>query len=117
MKIAPWTIKYVGIPYNEYDCYTLTRKIIKEQLKIDLPIDPLENRCLWREVQKPYKYFDVLMFRVRSFPVHIGIYVGDGKMLHSLPKVNAVIEDFKKQYWKDRIHSVYRLRRIGKENE
>jgi hypothetical protein len=52
------------------------------------------SRPLWVEVKCPEKYDAVLMYQYRGapMPTHVGIYAGDGKVLHMRRKTGAVAE-------------------------
>lgn len=82
--------------YGVLDCFTLVRDYYKEKLGIELPDAPREGHW-WKRGETKFDRFldagfiyvsmpepnDVVVMRCFSkVPNHLGIYVGDGKMLH-----------------------------------
>jgi cell wall-associated NlpC family hydrolase len=123
--------RYIGIPYVDkgqdpamgLDCWQLVRHFYRQELGVDVP-DYLElyassmdkasvKGCMahafgeWQRVDYP-AFGDVLVFRVTDAPWHTGIYLGPGRMLHSLPGHNSCLEAYDGTRWKHRLHGVYR---------
>lgn len=122
---------YVGIPFvlrgrdrEGIDCWGLVRLFYKEQLNIDLPslldiyVDDANpyaalseqlaiKKEKWDTVHTP-EFGDVVVLRYKGLPVHVGVYVGNGKFLHAFGKVNSVIEKLSSPKWKNRIEGFYR---------
>ena len=97
-----------GRSFDGCDCYGLIRLIYKEELSIELPdFLEIEYNCdlneedethledhwengiskgQWKPVKPPYKKWDGLLFYASSRRViadHIGLYIGDGKFIHT----------------------------------
>jgi hypothetical protein len=53
---------------------------------------------------------DVLVFRIDVHPQHVGVAVGDGRMVHALAQTRSVVEVEIDQHWRDRLVGVYRPR-------
>ena len=62
---------------------------------------PIEQGC-----EKP---FDIVMFKMRGLPVHVGIVVGDDMMIHCSNGSGTTISNYKRdQQWFRRIEGFYR---------
>ena len=108
--------QYIGIPFtngepsfNGCNCITLVELIYKNELGIDIPkirvlsentrrvfveyLQQIENN--WLEVKEPEQYDVIAMARDIKHPrmiQHFGIYLGDGKVLHSLENIGSHID-------------------------
>jgi lipoprotein Spr len=100
MIIPKWTGKYLGIPYRAdgYDhagchCWGLVWLVYRDELGITLnryagiPHDDLlgvaramkDRSCdPWQEVQRPFREFDVVLFR----DSHLGLAINAAQLLH-----------------------------------
>ena len=115
-----WTDKYIGIPYKELgrdrsgiDCYGLCLLVYKNELGIKIPDyfgigyeknkDELrgelqkfivqESKKNWVEVNLTEgKPFDLILFRIAGYVIHIGILVDSNIMLHSFNGMDCVLE-------------------------
>lgn len=147
--MTSWAQNYVGIPWREggrdkqaVDCYGAVRLVLAEQAAITLPKFDMyaptdlmrvhdaiaENVKGWRKVPDGReREFDVVQMQ-RAFkhngryvirPVHLGILVGDGKLLHAEGDGNAgvVLSDYAD--YKSRVFAVWRHQRLctGEESE
>lgn len=124
-----WWNKYVGIPYklkgrerDGLDCWGLVRLVHKEQFNNDLPSfseeyqtterDRLQEilatqREGWVNVATPEEG-DVVLLRVLGTESHVGIYIGDNKVLHSMIDGYSVIERLDSAKWEKRLVGFYR---------
>lgn len=122
-----WTDDWIGIPYQKlgrgpesYDCLGLF--IVLQRARHGREIyDPLcdvgeaarrqiadQEKSLWREVSDIWEG-DALLFKVRSFALHIGYAVGGSVMLHtSEESCGSVLENFRTSRWGDNLEGVYR---------
>ena len=123
-------IKYITIPYKSHgrefdgiDCWGLVYLIYLHELGISLPtysedyesiadsevIGALIGRekVKWAKIDVPQK-FDTVLIRMKGFPMHCGIYIGDGKFMHCLKGVNTTVEKIEASSWKSRIVGFYR---------
>ena len=123
-------IKYITIPYKDHgrgfdgiDCWGLVYLIYLHELGISLPTYSedyqtvaeskrigalvVKERKNWSKVNVLEK-FDVVVIRMRGFPMHCGIYIGDGKFMHCLKGVNTTVEKIEASSWKSRIEGFYR---------
>lgn len=130
--------KYVNIPFshkgrdfNGCDCYGLVWLIFKTERNITLPnfldIDyscgledrdnQIEQQYIkqlkqgWVSADAPYKRWDCLIFYTDSrkdIADHIGLYIGDGKFLHTSRKLNDTVVVKLNDFWENRIYDVAR---------
>lgn len=84
--MSEWA-RYVGLPYEELDCWALVRRVYREQLGVELAADPLAARAQVVEVEKP-RAFDVALLRSR----HVGVMIDAKRVLHTSRGQNAVVE-------------------------
>jgi cell wall-associated NlpC family hydrolase len=121
--------KYLGVryefgtgPYSEnnrsFDCSTFTRHVFS-RFGIDLPRTAREQARLGQEVSRSaLRKGDLLFFRVpgrfekENTIGHVGIYMGNGKMIHASPqpKNGVQISDINTPYWKENFITAKRLR-------
>lgn len=141
--IAPWAAAYIGIPFQTggatrsgCDCWGLAMLAYREVFGIDLPsyaehYDSLNCRVLagvvaehlpaspWRLVPAAEKMAigDGLLFRVVGHPIHVGLFVGDGRFLHApAPRVEgrpegsiaSCLDRLDAPRWARRLLGVYR---------
>lgn len=122
---------YIGIPYTNKgrstdgcDCWGLIRLFYKNELGIELPlVDHYNNVCDNSDVaesvaiEKPRfeeidyddrQMFDIIMFRICKLPVHTGLMLDNGRMLHTLAGHNSAIERYDSASWNRRIDGVFR---------
>jgi cell wall-associated NlpC family hydrolase len=109
----------IGIPYLEMDCWQLIvevyrRKGITLQKYYDTPpqdksyvaslIEAGKSNIL--KVENPLPN-DIFTARLLGIECHVGIYLGRGKILHTMAKSNCVVDSLSK--WKHRITGFYRV--------
>lgn len=109
--------RFIGVPFSDNkesfdgaNCYGLVRLFYREELSIiipslDVPSDH-SNRVFatflkqismhWNKVEEP-DYGDVVaMSQNLAHPKivqHVGVYIGNGKVLHTLNKINSHVSD------------------------
>lgn len=81
--------RYVGLPYEQYDCWGLVRHVYREELGVELPHDPLAARRLMIETPLPAP-LDVALLRSRTGR-HVALVVDRNRVLHSNEGTNACI--------------------------
>lgn len=113
-------VKFLGTPYEfgassdqtkTFDCSSFVRYLFKEVLSIELPRISYDQALEGKEVGlDELRNGDLLFFSARGLDIgHVGIYAGDGKMLHTYSKEEGVhIEDFDDK-WKKRFVTAKRL--------
>ena len=130
--IAPWARKYIGIPFEPggrepagCDCYGLVCFVYREEFGATLPsytgaytpetpaatVEALvknEADAAWAQVNDPAPG-DVVLVRRLGRDSHVGLYVGDHKLLHCDRGTGAVIEDLRTGKWEAKIAAYYRF--------
>jgi len=104
------TGKYVGLTYDDLNCWGLVKAIYLDELGIDLPDIPIQmdERGNWVEVELEHE-LDLLLFDTVDGP-HVGLCIGEGRMIHSDKHNGVVIERYKRDVWKSRLQAIYRHR-------
>lgn len=128
-----WAAQYVGLPYAPggrdragIDCWGLYALIMREQLGMELP--PYEGptwgsggsgrgiRAAAEEYARQFTAIeerdaqvgDAILLRTFGMPIHLGMVVGRGLMLHAEEYQNSVIARYNSPQWASRIVSFYR---------
>lgn len=128
-----WTQKYVGIPFvsggrteQGCDCYGLIRLILKNEYKILLPVlnknyhalIAEETKSLFSEyvpvicgarIEAPEEKALCLVRTTSGLLTHVGIYAGDGFIIHSRNKTGAVCERINSPFLTGRIEGWYHV--------
>lgn len=55
---------------------------------------------------------DVLLFDILGTPQHVGLYAGDGRLIHAYETAACVVEHRLDKSWRRRIVQTYRLRNL-----
>lgn len=129
-----WTNPYIRIPFVDRgrtregaDCWGLARLVYQDMLDIELPILDHYNNVLEREVldgivraertrwvdvpKGEEKPFDIIILNMKQLPVHIGVVVRLGVMLHCLRGAGTTVEDYrgvKGRKWENQIEGFCR---------
>jgi len=111
---------FLGVPYRlggnsaetGFDCSGFVRAVFEQSLGKVLPRRADEQAAATQEIDRnELKPGDLVFFNTmrRAFS-HVGIYVGDGKFIHS-PRAGAQvrIEDMRKAYWQTRFNGARRV--------
>lgn len=122
--------KYIGVPYRSlgrtrdgWDCWGCVAAYYRAEFNIELPsyasayTDAAEHaetalaisqgRSLWQQVETP-ETGDVVLLRILREPTHVGIYVGEGFMLHVRRGANTCLERLNAPFWRTRVEGFYR---------
>lgn len=133
METRPaWASNYVGIPYRDrgrdrdgVDCWGLVRLVYADRFGVILPdylgdyvtaensteiapivaVEAASKR--WAQAGAP-RVGDVGVFRILGAEGHVGVYVGDSRMIHSLAGVGSVEERVDSPLWIPRLAGWYR---------
>lgn len=132
--IFSWINDYIGIPFvakgSDHDgcsCYGLIRLIKRERHGIDLPahLDCYEDivkdkeviaervnhvKGDWDEVPAGEEHpEDVILIRARGLPIHMGMVIGGGEMIHTERGCNSVIVSYRPpEYHPSKLLGFYR---------
>jgi len=129
-----WPSKYVGLRFAEggrtaegCDCWGLVCLVYARELGVVLPdyagmyagtrdiaaisLIHDQERPRWDQVW-PWDVapLDLVSLRIQGRPWHVGIVAGPGRMLHALPRCDAVIEDYTRPLWQPRVDGFFRYR-------
>jgi cell wall-associated NlpC family hydrolase len=107
------------------DCWGLSQEIMKrydvlvpdimetcyDVVKINSHIDNQKSSGNWEEISEPEDGCIVLMAIDEKMPnvvQHIAVYIGDGKIIQTLEKVNSFVVKINDSYWRKRIKGFYK---------
>ena len=107
-------IKYIGLPFEKYDCFNLVKLIYKEVHNkdiLDTNIKHYESEKInnqyedeslnWLKVDEA-KEGDIVAIRLDSnipkIVTHFGVMINDKQMIHTTEKTNCVVENISKYY-------------------
>lgn len=111
---------FLGVPYRRggnsletgFDCSGFVRAMYEQTLGLLLPRRAQEQAAATQSIEKSdLQPGDLVFFNTlrRTFS-HVGIYVGDGKFIHSpKPGAQVRIEDMGKSYWATRFDGARRV--------
>lgn len=116
--------KYIGREYAQVNCWDLVREFYMTEFQIELPkfysgITPNDkdsavlicdegNRVSFEKVSTAPTFGDLMPIKILGLECHIGIFIGEGKFLHSQKKTGSVLDNLDR--WKHLITGYYRHR-------
>jgi cell wall-associated NlpC family hydrolase len=112
---------FLGVPYRRggqsaetgFDCSGFVRAIYEQTVGLVLPRRADEQAAATEIIERSeLKPGDLVFFNTmrRAFS-HVGIYVGDGKFIHSPRSGSSVrVEDMRAAYWNARFNGARRVR-------
>ncbi len=126
-----WHNEYIRIPFVDKgreragaDCWGLARIIYKDRLGVDLPMfndhESIKDRkainaiikqemALWQPVPAgEEKEYDIVVFNIVGQPLHIGVVVRSGYMVHCQRGAGTTFEDYRGHRWKNRLEGFCR---------
>lgn len=129
-----WTNEYIKVPFIDHgrqrdgvDCWGLIILIYQDKLGISLPsLDGYTNvkdihtigsmmndrrgSHPWMEVPHGEEQeFDVAVFKMSGVPMHVGLVIGGGEMIHCQKGCGTYISNYvKDQSWSRRLVGIYR---------
>ena len=111
---------FLGVPYKfggstvetGFDCSGFVRAVFEQSVGKVLPRRAEEQAAAAEQIDRSdLKPGDLVFFNTmkRAFS-HVGIYVGDGKFIHSPRKGSHVrVEDMRQAYWQTRFNGARRV--------
>jgi len=117
-KIVATAKKYIGVPYvwggttpSGFDCSGFTQYVFRQH-GVTLPRTTTEQYKIGSYVSKSNLKVGDLVFLQNTYRQgisHVGIYVGDGKMIHASSSKGIVISDLSSSYY---VKHYYGARRV-----
>lgn len=110
-KLRDLPYRFGGNGRTGIDCSGFVQRVFRE-FAIDLPRSAREQYLLGTPVEKNHlRQGDLVFFRTYAkFPSHVGIYLGDNKMVHASTRSRkVVISDITQAYYKKRYIGAKRL--------
>lgn len=109
----------IGLPYSEKDCWGIVVAFYRQVFGIELqpyysevPTDRKVTERLVYSARKDFdsvsdrKFGDIVLMKMLGFESHIGVYLGEGKLLHTQEKTGCVIDSLAK--WEKIVIAFYR---------
>ena len=135
--LPAWVSAYIGLPFREHgrcllsdgglDCWGLYRLALQEQFGLATPslVDGYDSTLArsaaqmgavvehetarWRRIEPGFEECgDVVILRVYGHPVHVGMVLGQGDMLHIIDGMDSCIENYAAMKWRNRVTGFYR---------
>ncbi|XID90661.1 C40 family peptidase [Paenibacillaceae bacterium WGS1546] len=109
LSLIDYGKEYVGTPYrfgaaafktNAFDCSSYVQYIF-QQFGVKLPRTASSQASMGEKVDKGYiSVGDLVFFKTgKSGISHVGIYAGDGKMLHASSSQGVTLSNMNSNYW------------------
>ncbi|MBN1301322.1 MAG: C40 family peptidase [Melioribacteraceae bacterium] len=119
-KILFEVIKFLDTPYvyggsdfNGIDCSAFTQNVLINSIGFSLPRTASEQYRTGTEVgRKDLVFGDLVFFNttIKSFPGHVGIYLGDDLFAHASSTMGVTISSLKSTYFNQRFVGGRRVR-------
>ena len=130
--VPHWVTPYIGLPFkphgrdrNGVDCWGLVRLVLAERFAVNLPSyadgygsteDARDIGRLIRGELNPWRPVpsgaeqpgDVVLLRLMNQPMHVGLVVDPGWMLHIEEGIDACLERYDGARWRQRVLGLYR---------
>ncbi len=104
--------KYGGNTQKGIDCSAFTLQVYKNSLEVDIPRSTSQQYKIGDEIDKEeLKFGDLVFFntRKRSFPGHVGIYLGESKFAHASRSMGVTVSSIDDTYYKKRFVGARRI--------
>ncbi|MDE5722809.1 MAG: C40 family peptidase [Paramuribaculum sp.] len=105
--------RYGGSTRSGVDCSGLTSQIFVNALQIKLPRSSAQQSEYCRRIDRSeLMEGDLVFFRTGSKGVsHVGMYVGDGRIIHSSTSRGVIVSSLDESYYRRTYHSSGRVER------
>lgn len=91
-------------PSTGFDCSGFTHYVYNQTFGVELPYDaPSQYRDGEKIAREEMKVGDLVFFQVRGHITHVGLYMGNGRFIHSpSPGKRVRIDELANPYWAKR---------------
>lgn len=75
----------------------------------------IEDEALdWESIPEGQERFgDVIVMKINGRPLHVGMVIEKGRMIHIQQGINSCIESYNGVKWRDRVSGFYRHYHVG----
>ncbi|TJY42570.1 NlpC/P60 family protein [Cohnella pontilimi] len=119
IKLVSTGKKYLGVPYrfgapsgksSVFDCSSFTQFVYKK-MGLSIPRSSTAQARMGKKVTKGYiSTGDLIFYNTSGKGIsHVGIYAGNGKMLHASSSRGVTISSIKTSYWKSKYVTARRV--------
>jgi len=119
---------FLGVPYRRggntvesgFDCSGFVRAMYEQTVGMVLPRRAKDQAAVTETIdRKELQPGDLVFFNtMRAKFSHVGIYVGDGKFIHSpKPGQQVRVEDMRQAYWERRFNGARRVPAVAQETQ
>lgn len=115
IKFLDTPYKYGGNTENGIDCSAFTKQVFQSSLDVELPRSTREQFKVGENISKyDLKFGDLVYFNTtkRSFPGHVGIYLGDDQFVHASRSLGVTVSNLNDPYYKKRFIGARRIESI-----
>ncbi|NCU26489.1 hypothetical protein EOM86_07175 [Candidatus Nomurabacteria bacterium] len=108
--------RYIGVNYEYHgrdiqkgvDCFGLVKAVLENEFGRNFPDwrEGDEDLNGFKKIDEP-KIGCIALFKFAGVPAHIGIYIGEGRVLHVAPNETSVTERIDSRRLKDRLQGWY----------
>jgi len=93
------------------DCSAFAREVYREAVGADLPRTTAAQAQVGVAVdRKNLAIGDLVLFKPRSYPRHVGVYIGDGRFIHVSSKRGVMTSVMNEGFWSKHYWTARRLR-------
>jgi cell wall-associated NlpC family hydrolase len=93
------------------DCSAFAREVYREAVGAELPRTTVAQSRVGVAVErKDLHVGDLVLFRPKSYPRHVGVYVGDGRFIHVSSQRGVISSAMNDGYWSRNYWTARRLR-------
>lgn len=138
MHLPEWVNDYIGVPFEAHgrtkeglDCWGLVYLVSNKELDLRIPsytdhYQSIENYSAlsdliseemtpWRAVAPETEMVgDVVLMRLRNRPIHVGLVIAPGHMIHVEQGTNTCIENYRNSRWAKRVIGIYRHESVSR---
>ena len=82
---------------------------VRDFIRLQELFERHRDREGWIKVE-PEKPFDLVLLRLRGLPIHVGLVIGGGRMVHIEENIEVCVENYKSAMWRNRVLGFYRPR-------